>query len=98
MTFELLLSSDAELQISKIMADSSKPGLIKQLKKALGHLSRNPNHPGLQSHPLPQFDHLFGAKVFSSYVQNNTPAAYRILWVYGPGVKKITVVAVIPHY
>lgn len=98
MTFELLLSTDAKDQMSKIMDNSARPGLAKQLKKALGHLSRDPNHPGLQSHPMTQFDNLFQAKVFSSYVQNNTPGAHRILWVYGPGVKKITVLAVMPHY
>ena len=98
MTFELLLSSDARDQISKIMNDSSRPGLTKQLKKSLGHLAKNPSHPGLQSHPMPQFDSLFHAKFFSSYVQNNTPGAHRILWVYGPGMRKITVLAVIPHY
>lgn len=98
MTFELFNSTDAGLQISKIMDDLNRPGLAKQLKKALGNLSRDPGHPGLQSHPVAQFDALFGAKVFSSYVQNNTPGAHRILWVYGPKVRQITVVAVIPHY
>jgi hypothetical protein len=98
MTFELFNSSDAGFQIGKIMSDPSKIGLAKQLKKALGYLSRDPNYPGLQSHPVSQFDSLFGAKVFSSYVQNYTPAAHRILWVYGPKVRQITVVAVMPHY
>lgn len=98
MTFELFNSTDAGLQIAKILGDPARVGLAKQLKKALGHLSRDPNYPGLQSHPVSQFDALFGAKVFSSYIQNHTPAAHRILWAYGPKVRQITVVAVIPHY
>lgn len=88
MIFELFNSTDAGLQISRIMDDL----------KALGNLSRDPGHPGLQSHPVTQFDSLFGTKVFSSYVQSNTPGAHRILWVYGPKVRQITVVAVMPHY
>ena len=96
--FELLLSTDAKAQSQAIMADTANEGLKKQLKKAFRFLSENPNHPGLQSHPIAQFDKIFGGKVFSSYVQNNTPQAHRILWIYGPKTKQITIIAVIPHY
>lgn len=96
--FELLLSSEAKEQIAAIMQDSSKTGLQKQLKKALNHLIQNPHHPGLNSHPISQFDKIFGGKVFSSYVQNNTPQAHRILWLYGPKTKQLTIVSVMPHY
>ncbi len=99
MTFDILFSSDALDQTTAIMNDPTKTGLQKQLKKAFKNLSQNPGHPGLHSHPMPQFDKLFGgAKVFSSYIQNNTPLAYRLLWVYGPKAKQITIVAAIPHY
>ena len=97
-SFELLLSTSAKGQIQTIMDNPAKRGLQKQLKKAFRHLSKNPTHSGLSSHPIAQFDQIFGGKVFSSYVQNNTPQAHRILWVYGPKPKQITVVAVIAHY
>ena len=29
--------------------------------------------------------------------ENNTPAAYRIFWFYGPGKKEITIIAITPH-
>ena len=87
--FELVLSTDAKNQTQAITS---------RLKKTFGFLTVNPNHPGLQSHPITQFDKIFGGKVFSSYVQNNTSQAYRILWIYGPKPKQITVVAIIPHY
>ena len=96
--FELLLSTSAKEQIQTIMDDPAKSGLQKQLKKAFRHLSQDPSYPGLSSHPISQFDKIFGGKVFSSYVQNNTPQAHRILWVYGPKAKQITLVAVIAHY
>jgi len=97
-SFELILTDEAKAQIRAIEADRARQGLVKQLKKALMHLSTNPNHPGLNSHPIAQFDKIFRGKVFSSYVQNNTPQAYRILWLYGPKPKQINVVAVIPYY
>lgn len=96
--FELVLTDEAKAQIQTIETDRANRGLVKQLKKALLHLSANPSHPGLQSHPIAQFDKIFGGKVFSSYVQNHTPQAHRILWLYGPRPKQITIVAVIPHY
>ncbi len=96
--FELYRTPDAKAQIAAIEKESSKKGLAKQLGKALNHLSRNPFHPGLSSHPMLVYEKLYGAKVFSSYVQNNTPQAHRILWTYGPGAQQITILAVIPHY
>lgn len=97
-SFELYLTDEAQSQIRAIEENRSRQGLIKQLKKALKYLSENPSHPGLQSHPIAQFDQVFGGKVFSSYVQNHTPQAYRILWLYGPKPKQITIVSVTPHY
>ena len=96
--FELLLSTSAKEQIQTIMDNPTHRGLQKQLKKAFHHLSQDPSHPGLSSHPMPQFNKIFGGKVFSSYVQNNTPQAHRILWVYGPESKQITIVTVMAHY
>ena len=97
-SFELFFLDSTRAQIKEIEEDRSRQGLIKQLKKALRHLSENPNHPGLKSHPMKNLDDIYGTKVFSSYVQNNTPQAHRILWTYGPKAKQITVLAVIPHY
>jgi hypothetical protein len=96
--FELRMTSEAQIQIETIMNDPSRAGLQKQLKKALGNLSRNPQHPGLNSHPIDAFEAIYKVKVFTSYVQNNTPQAHRILWTYGPKARQITLLAVIPHY
>ena len=96
--FDLRVTPEALKQIEKIMEDPSKAGLQKQLKKALGYLQKNPQHPSLQSHLMPSFDGLFGTKVYSSYAQNNTPGAHRILWAYGPEKRQLSVLAVIPHY
>ena len=97
-SFELFYLEATQDQIKEIEKDRSRRGLIKQLKKALRHLSENPSHPGLKSHPMKNFDEIYGTKVFSSYVQNNTPQAHRILWSYGPKAQQITILAVVPHY
>jgi len=96
--FELRMTKEAERQMQGIIQNPAKIGLKKQLQKALGHLSRNPMHAGLHSHPVEAFDRAYQVKVFSSYVQNRTPQAHRILWAYGPKTGQITVWAVIPHY
>lgn len=75
-------------------------GLAKRLKavrKALGYLEINPRHPGLNTH---EYDSLVGAngeKVFEAYAENQTPAAHRIFWHYGPGKDAITIIAITPH-
>lgn len=96
--FELRMTSEAEGQIERILNGLARPDLKKQLRKALGNLSRKPQHPGLNSHPMEAFEKVYNVKVFTSYVQNHTPQAHRILWAYGPKQGQITVLAVIPHY
>ena len=83
------------MQIKKIVKDKSSKGLQKQLKKAFQHLQNNPMYPSLKSHSLQKID---GLKVWTSYVQNKTPQAYRILWTYGKEKKTIYILQVIPHY
>lgn len=89
------MSSEAQSQIEAIMSDASKKGLQKQLRKCLGFLKNDPKHPGLNSHPIGE---LSGVKVWTSYVQNNTPQAYRVLWTYGTTKNTIYLLQVIPHY
>jgi hypothetical protein len=74
-------------------------GLFKQVKKCINLLKTNPRHPGLQSH---QFSAVLNPyypkqKVFEAYVQQNTHAAYRVFWCYGPGKDQITILAIIKH-
>ena len=58
---------------------------------------RDPRHPGLQSHEFDSMSGILGEKVFESYAEQNTPAAYRVFWHYGPGKHKITIVAISSH-
>lgn len=39
----------------------------------------------------------YGIKVWESYLENNTPGAGRIFWVYGPDKGDITIIGLEPH-
>ncbi len=71
--------------------------LFKLLAKAIKFLASNPKHPGLNSHEIDPLSKRYGMKVFQSYLQNNTPSAGRIFWVYGPKKKEITIIGIEPH-
>lgn len=71
--------------------------LFKKWSRALERLRDNPFHPGLRTHEISDLTRRFGCKVFQSYLENNTPGAGRLFWVYGPGEGEITVVGLEPH-
>ena len=71
--------------------------LYKQLGKAMALLQNDPRHPGLNSHEISSLTARYGMKVFESYLENNTPKAGRIFWVYGPKKKDITIIGLEPH-
>jgi hypothetical protein len=68
-------------------------GLFKQVYKTVTPLQSNPRHPGLHTHEYHSIENPFNSKqkIFEAYVQNNTPAAYRIFWCYGPEQGQITI-------
>ena len=78
-------------------ASRGEAKLYNLIGKALVLLANNPRHPGLQSHEIDVLTSRYGIKVWCSYLQNNTPAAGRIFWVYGPDKGDITIVAIEPH-
>lgn len=62
---------------------------LKKVRKALGLLGRDPRYPGLNSHGYENFPGHGDEKVWDSYVENNTPSAWRIYWMYGPDEKDL---------
>jgi len=83
--------------VSAGTASKDEIRLYKRLGKAMVLLSINPRHPGLQTHDIDALTRRYGMKVWQSYLENNTPGAGRIFWVYGPGREEITVIGVEPH-
>lgn len=78
-------------------AKKNETKLYKQLGKAMVLLQNDPRHPGLNSHEISSLTARYGMKVFESYLENNTPKAGRIFWVYGPKKKDITIIGLEPH-
>lgn len=71
--------------------------LYKKWGKGMSLLSRDPRHPGLNSHEIGALSRRYGEKVWQSYLENKTSGAARLFWVYGPGKNEITVIGLEPH-
>ena len=78
-------------------ATKKEQQLFKKLGKAMNHLAHDPSYPGLKSHEITELSDREGFRVWQSYIENNTPAAGRIYWTYGPNKGEITVLGVEPH-
>ena len=84
--------------------DPQKTGLLNQLRKTLGFLETNLRHPSLRTHKFQSLAGPNGEEVFEAYVQNQTPGAYRVFFLYGPGrveskkrIPVVTIIAITPH-
>jgi hypothetical protein len=94
--FKIFLSDTACAQLDKLRSNPTYATRAKAVDKTIMLLT-NPRHPGLQSHEFTSLHGPRGEKVFEAYAQQNTPAAYRVFWYYGPERKQITVIAITAH-
>lgn len=91
--YQLKLTPSALAQREKL--ERGDPRRYKKLNKALKHLKENPAHPGLAAH---KWDILKGkapggGDMWTAYVENDTPAAWRIFFFYDrrtPGLIYVT--------
>jgi hypothetical protein len=97
MPFEVKFSVHGSRDYLYLRDEPSLAKRFKAVRKALGLLERNPRHPGLNTHKFSSKQGPNGEDVFEAYAENNTPGAYRIFWVYGPGKDVITMIAITPH-
>ena len=71
---------------------------LKKIRKAQYLLEQiGPDHSGLQTHPIKDRRGPNGEPVLQSYIENKTPSAWRLWWVYGPNQGEITLLDVGPH-
>jgi len=102
---ELRFTLEADRQLTIIENDPSLKDVQKQVRKALRYLETNLRSKSLQTHEYQSLTKRYGIKVFEAYVQQNTPAAYRVFWHYGPDeigedgkrIPIITIIAITPH-
>lgn len=97
MAFELEFTDQASADLDRLEADPALAKRLKAVRKALGFLESNPRHPGLNTHKYDSLKGPANEEIFEAYAENKTPAAWRIFWYYGPGKKKITIIAITPH-
>jgi hypothetical protein len=97
MSFELVFTERANTDLDRLENDKSLEKRLKAVNKTLGYLETNPRHQGLNTHEFSSLSRQFGVKIYEAYAENNTPAAYRIFWHYGPDKKMITILAITQH-
>lgn len=95
--FRLEYSPKAKAQFEALEAEKSQTKQFKAVRKTLGLMETNLRHPGLHTHKFESLAGPEGEPVFEAYAENQTPAAFRVFWHYGPGKGVITVVAITPH-
>jgi len=94
--FEILISDSANVELKTPRENISLKKRYNAINKTIKYLS-NPRHPGLQTHEFTSLKGPRGEKVFEAYAEQNTPAAYRVFWYYGPERKQITIIAITSH-
>jgi hypothetical protein len=97
MTFSLVFTEEARANLQELERDRGLAKRLKAVRRTLAQLEANPRHPSLQTHEYKSLAGPGGKKVFEAYAEQNTPAAYRVFWHYGPHREQITVVAITPH-
>lgn len=95
MQFRLLFSLEAKLALDNLQ--QVDPKKYQKVLKTLGLMETNLRHPSLNTHKYESLVGANGEEVFEAYVENKTPAAFRVFWHYGPTRDVITIVAITPH-
>ncbi|MBU1809799.1 MAG: hypothetical protein KJ629_01465 [Candidatus Omnitrophica bacterium] len=95
--FELHFSREAKNQLKNLKEDKGLAKRYKAVGEAFGKLQSNPRHPGLQTHEYQSLQGPNGEKIFEAYAEQNTPAAYRIFFHYGPDKGVISIISIRPH-
>jgi hypothetical protein len=97
MIFSISLTKAAIEQLTLIKNDAGLTKRYKAVIKTLQLIKTNPRHPVLQTHQFHSLAGPAGEKVFEAYVEQNTPAAYRIFFYYGKVRSEIIVFAITEH-
>jgi hypothetical protein len=93
MTFNLKFTEEAKQSLEKLEKNDSKKH--KKVLKTLGLMQINLRHPSLKTHKYDSVSGANGEEVFEAYVENKTPAAFRVFWYYGPNRDELTIIS---HY
>ncbi len=95
MNFRLVFTTEAQEALAQLKETDSKK--YKKVLKTLGLMETNLRHPSLNTHKYESLSGPNGEEIFEAYVENKTPAAFRVFWYYGPEQGFITILAITPH-
>jgi hypothetical protein len=95
MAFRLTLAPAVEETLAELTRQDQRK--LQKVVRTLEKLEADPRHPGLASHRFDMIKGALGEPIWESYVENNTPSAWRAWWYYGPDDGEITVVMIGPH-
>ena len=95
MKFKLKLTSVAQKSLNSLKKDDPKKH--KKVLKTLGLMEVNLRHPSLNTHKYESMRGPNGEEIFEAYVENKTPAAFRVFWYYDPNRDELTILAITPH-
>jgi hypothetical protein len=95
--FEIYWTIQSKADFSRLKSNSSLNKRYKAVKKTIQLLAADPHHNSLQTHEFFSLKGPKGEKVFEAYAEQNTPAAYRVFWYYGPSKDRITILAITRH-
>lgn len=96
--FILSQTEEFKAVIAGLRRSPQNAAKLRKIEKTLRLLRDvGPRHPGLQSHLYQSMKGPNGAQLWESYVENSTPSAWRLFWVYGPNPDELTMVTVGPH-
>ena len=95
MKFKLKFTSEAKNSLASLK--KADPKKHKKVLKTLGLMEVNLRHPSLNTHKYNSISGSNGEEIFEAYVENKTPAAFRVFWYYGPNRDELTILAITPH-
>ena len=92
-----ILYTDTAQRVLDEMDTPANQAKMKKIRKAIKLLRDvGPGYPGLCTHKMKTLRGPNSEDVWNSYVENHTPSAWRILWIYSDP-DTITVLAIGPH-
>lgn len=98
MKFYLSFTPAAKEALKNLKYDSGLQKRYQAVIKALRFLQENPKYPSLQTHIYYTMQGPRGEKIFEAYAEQQTPAAYRIFFYYGPESQEIIIFAITRHF
>lgn len=97
--FTLLYTPEAKSVLLALQhGPHADKGKLHKTRKALRLLAgEGPSYRGFQTHRYQSVPGPGGKPLWESYIENQTPSAWRMWWIYGPGEADITIVTFGPH-